>query len=95
MLAVAKADGTIRLWHTPYGVVLDTLVTGCGAVRAVTFSPDGGILASGSQDGSIKLWMINNKPSTDPLKPHVPLQVSQVRNNIIDDDEPQSNIGSV
>jgi WD40 repeat protein len=51
-LASSRWDGTVKLWDVASGHQLQTAV---GGMRLVSFSPDGNILAAGSQEG-IKLW---------------------------------------
>ncbi|KAJ6070716.1 hypothetical protein N7467_012035 [Penicillium canescens] len=54
-LASGSDDKTIRLWKTT-GVPQQTIECHSGSVRVVAFSPDGRLLASGSSDGTIRLW---------------------------------------
>ena len=72
LLASASYDRTIRLWQIPalesshkefqnrscYSL-LGTLSDHAWAVLTVAFSPDGKILATGSDDNTIKLWEVN------------------------------------
>ncbi|MBD2181435.1 WD40 repeat domain-containing protein [Planktothrix sp. FACHB-1355] len=52
-------EGTIKLWDLKNGQLLRTLKGHTDQVRAIAISPDGKILASGSDDKSIKLWNPN------------------------------------
>ena len=49
-------DHTVRLWRLPDGVMLRTLEEHTGSVRCLAISPDGWLLASGSQDEIVRLW---------------------------------------
>jgi WD40 repeat protein len=57
VLAVAEADQVIRLWDVNTGKVMRELRGQEGAVRALLFSPDGKLLASGGA-GATLLWKV-------------------------------------
>nr|SBO93674.1 High-affnity carbon uptake protein Hat/HatR [Nonomuraea gerenzanensis] len=61
LVALAATDGTIRLLdvRTPAKpAILATLTSAEGAVRSVTFAPDGRHLASSSATGKVQVWDI-------------------------------------
>jgi WD40 repeat protein len=60
MLATVADSGTIRLYDGYTGEVRRTLDDGRGAPRYLRFSPDGGYLALGNRDGSVRLYDVNN-----------------------------------
>jgi serine-threonine kinase receptor-associated protein len=49
-------DTWIRLHLMDTGEVLDTFKGHHGPVHAISYSPDGALFASGSEDGTIRLW---------------------------------------
>lgn len=49
-------DTWIRLHSMETGEVLDTFKGHHGPVHAISYSPDGALFASGSEDGTIRLW---------------------------------------
>ena len=78
LLASADSDGYVRLWDTitgsPVGKPLsaDTGQNGQdgqdGRVDAVTFSPDGKLLASADSNGFVRLWdPVTGSPVGEPL----------------------------
>src|SRR5262249_31911152 len=56
LLATAGDDGTVRLWDTHTGKMLDLLTGHAGRIWCVAFSPDGRMLASAGRDGTVQLW---------------------------------------
>ena len=63
LLAVAGADGAIRLWDLHSRAKAATLRTGMhqrtghdALALSLAFSPDGALLASGHVDGNVHLW---------------------------------------
>ena len=57
--------GYLTLWDANTGELKRTLTGHTNAVRSITFSPDGQVLASGSFDETIRLWDAN---IGEPLK---------------------------
>ncbi|HEV3261658.1 MAG TPA: hypothetical protein VG013_32715, partial [Gemmataceae bacterium] len=56
-LASAGADGTVKIWNSKTGTVLQTLNAHNGFVSSVAFHPDGKHLASvGGADRQLKVW---------------------------------------
>jgi WD40 repeat protein/transcriptional regulator with XRE-family HTH domain len=55
LLISAGSDATVRIWDPRSGTNLQTL-RHPGHVFAVTWSPDGNLLASGCFDGELRLW---------------------------------------
>ncbi|MDE2887986.1 MAG: hypothetical protein OXR72_07200 [Gemmatimonadota bacterium] len=63
LLASAGAwkDRNVRLWNVITQTEVATLSGHTGEVRSVSFSsPDGATLASGSRDGTVRLWDVEN-----------------------------------
>ena len=77
----AACDGTVRLWDVadpaqprPLG---QPLTGSTAAVDSLAFSPDGHTLASGSGDGTTRLWNLNVQYAIDRIcatagRPHAP-----------------------
>ncbi len=55
---IASGNRIIQVWDVDTGNPIATLTGHVESIGALTFSPDGKILASGSSDMSIKLWDI-------------------------------------
>ncbi|ACK68582.1 WD-40 repeat protein [Gloeothece citriformis PCC 7424] len=79
-LASGSQDGTIKVWNLETGKEIRTLKGHDNSVNSVSFSPippspvtkggAGGILASGSNDGTIKLWNLESGQEIRTLQGH-------------------------
>jgi RNA polymerase sigma factor (sigma-70 family) len=58
LLAVAGADGSVRLWDAATGMAAADLKGSQGRVTALAFSADGKLLASGGLDTTVLLWKV-------------------------------------
>ena len=57
-LVVGAADGTVRIWDIPAKRPLRRLVGHTGAVKGITFAPDGETCLSCGIDASVRLWKV-------------------------------------
>ena len=76
LIATGFGDGRIQLWRrgahlvpagTPLAASQASSSTGANVVEFVAFSPGGTILASGADDGTVRLWNIANPAKPRPL----------------------------
>jgi WD40 repeat protein len=56
-LAIGNDNGHVILWDIAEGKQIRNLVGHTGAVTGLAFSEDGNLLASGSLDGTVVLWL--------------------------------------
>ena len=86
LLAVGRSDGQVQLWNAAEPAHLSQVgnpltaseIEGraAGLVRALAFSPDGRELASGGEDGIIRMWSL-----ADPAGPQLRAQVPAAGTN--------------
>jgi WD40 repeat protein len=67
--SLAMTNGkNISLWDLTSQQEVASLRGHTGPVSGVAFSPDGNLLASGSADGTVRLWRAASFQETDPLR---------------------------
>ena len=75
IIATASHDKTVKLWNI-HGKLLATLENNPDSIGAVAFAPNG-MMATGDNDGEIKLWQLERKQNSitfnliNTLKGHV------------------------
>ena len=71
LFAIGMRDGKIEIWDTTIRQKLSTLKGHSGEhVFALAFSPDGTMLASGSQDKTVRLWNTSKNHGLFILRKH-------------------------
>ena len=60
-LATASGDGAVKVWDIERGTCITTFNNHHGVVNRVAFSKDCKYLASGGEDGTVKIYSLNDQ----------------------------------
>lgn len=70
-MVTGSGDSTARIWDCDTGTPLHTLKGHTSWVLAVSYSPDGSLIATGSMDNTVRLWNAKTGESLGgPMKGH-------------------------
>jgi WD40 repeat protein/Cdc6-like AAA superfamily ATPase len=72
LIATAGDDLVIRVWHPGTGRVVHTFEGHQRSVWSLAFSPDGTRLASGSDDGTTRLWTLDESAGLEMILTGLP-----------------------
>lgn len=77
-LAVGRSSGAIDVLDANNGILVTTLNGHLGAINDLAFSPDNRLLASVSDDGTVRLWNTQSDANITTLEINATLPASQV-----------------
>ena len=69
-IAATFWDGTVRVWNLATGQLISRMSGPSSSMFAVSFSPDGRLLATGSDDGDVRIWDVVTGTNTLALPGH-------------------------
>jgi WD40 repeat protein len=67
-IAFASLDGSVRLWKLGGDAAPETLVKSADPMRAVAWSRDGKVLATGGDHGALRLWNADKRTAIGSIK---------------------------
>lgn len=74
--ASGSIDGTIRLWDVTDGKEAEIYTGHTAAVWAVSYTPDGALIASASSDKTVRLWSVGTRAGLLVIKGHTKVVTS-------------------
>ncbi|WP_448519193.1 OmpA family protein [Rhodoflexus sp.] len=74
LMATSAYGSSVRIWDLSNGKLIATLGGHRQIVRMSRFSPTDELIASGSYDGTIKLWRLKKPEPEEPVVAHIPEQ---------------------